>query len=774
MTNISGIPTTRVSSQWAQQRLLAQVQSSQQQLYRLQQQLSTGRRIELPSTDPVAAMQIVSLQRLLECKEQVQSNLGTTLSYLSMTDTALSSAAHLLADVRGDALTALGTTVTDEQRRAIAEQVEQAIRQLIDTGNQQYRGRYLFAGSNTLVRPFQLSDAQVIQYAGNEKQMLSYSDVDLLSVTNVPGSRVFGAISDPVRGTVDLEPVLTYDTRLSDLRGGRGITPGSIAISDGRHTSIVDLSSARSIGDVAALIRAHAPETRSLDVAITATGLVVQLDSAPGDLSIREVGGGTTAYELGILAEIGVGNNAIVGKDLDPTLQLTTRLDDILGVRSRAVVRSGGVDNDILLEADVRGPQLNGTTIVFVHDPTIAAGDEWVAYDPVAGAIEVGIHEGFTRAHQVVEAINAAHDLGALPFTARLDPLDARQGGVGFIPATPPGQVAGTTAGGSGTEFDRDSGLQIVNAGATHTISLTSATTVEDVLNILNGAGAGLLAEINRDGTGINVRSRASGDDFAIGENGGITATQLGLRTFTGQIRLDQLNFGLGVADSPGADFTITRADGVSFEIDVQGAQTIDDVLDRINFHPDNLAAGVPVAARLARVGNGIELVDETGGPGTLAVTRNASSLAAYHLGLIPAGQDGSSAPPAPPGEPQVLTARDVHLFETEGVFTALARLQQGLLANDAWTVERAVAMLDGAMLELNLTRAELGAREQGLDVLQTRIDQEQVELERVLSLEFDADMVEVVSKLSAQQVAYEASLIAISKVYQLSLINYL
>ena len=76
---------------------------------------------------------------------------------------------------------------------------------------------------------------------------------------------------------------------------------------------------------------------------------------------------------------------------------------------------------------------------------------------------------------------------------------------------------------------------------------MSTAETVDELLNLFNGAELGLLAEINAAGNGINVRSRLSGADFTIGENGGTTATQLGIRTYTGATELADFNRGVGV-----------------------------------------------------------------------------------------------------------------------------------------------------------------------------------------------------------------------------------
>ncbi len=995
---IAGIPSTRVSDQFISQRLMQQVQADQVEMFRLQMQLSTGHRIETPGEDPVSAGRIVSLQSLLEQKEQVQTNLTTNQSFLSSTDVAMSSISGMIADVRGAAMAVIGTAASEEQRSAAAMQVNEAVMQLLDAGNQNFRGRYLFAGSTTLVRPFEMIGEGVVAYHGNEDTLLSYSDVDLLFETNVDGSYVFGAISEPVLGSVDLNPVLSFDTRLSDLRGGEGISSGSIAISDGTNTSTIDISGAATVGDVAQMIRDNPPAGRTLEVEIKTTGFNIRLNQdAPGDLSINEVGRGTTVSELGLLTEIGVGLNTVEGEDLDPVLRKTTELDNILGARSRAVVRGNSDDNDFILEAERNGADLNGVTIRFVDDPAVTFGNETVAYNAATGEIEIGIDDGNTQAQHVIAAINAANIVGTIPFNAELDPLDQKiNPGTGLISATPVSEVAGTTDYGSGIDFDRDSGMQIENGGEIHTIRFNTAETVEDVLNTLNGAGAGVLAAINDDSNGIDVRSRLSGSDFAIGENGGTTATELGLRTLTQQTRLEDMNHGFGVMDADdvgaraeadfdwglnaqlmirsktagtewndfrvefvdsgggsgsetvawdpvaktitigvvpdtttaaqvvelfegtdgprdqfelsldksgdstnngsgavrlgtemtdggvagGTDFVITRRDGVELEIDLAGIETIEEVLQAVNTHAEN-GDGL-LTATLADFGNGIQFVDDSLGSEQTRVDRTELSVAAIDLGLVAKGEDsvvaqyagtvataavdspgpdndlafralstgtygngyevviqdtgaesfvfdqagkvfrfeidtlggttaqdlidlfnadpnastmfameldpadgndGSGAvaptdPLVPPtmadGTAPTITSDDTNGAETEGIFTALLRLESALRENDLPQIQRSMELLDASVMQLNFARAELGAKQQGLDILSERLDAEELDLREVLSEEHDVDIVEVISNLNARQMALEAGMQATAQTLQMTLLDYL
>ncbi len=74
----------------------------------------------------------------------------------------------------------------------------------------------------------------------------------------------------------------------------------------------------------------------------------------------------------------------------------------------------------------------------------------------------------------------------------------------------------------------------------------------------------------------------------------------------------------------------------------------------------------------------------------------------------------------------------------------------------------------------MNYARAELGARQQGLQVVQDHWESENIDLQTALSDNHDVDMVQVVSNLSARQAAYQASLMTLGKIMQMSLLNYL
>lgn len=656
MSGFYPVPTTRSTNLLAQTRLIQQLNSDQLDLQRLQNAISTGHRIAAPGEDPAAAQRGQTIQRLLELKAQAKTNAQVAQSYLDATDTSLSSVARLLTDVRSAAAAANGDTATDQSRQAAADQVDQTITQLLNTANQNFRGRYLFAGSRSATTPFTQTTGGVV-YNGNEGSLNSFVDVGLPYATNASGADVFGTFSAEVQGTVDLDPALTPDTPISALYAGRGVRLGSIQIDDGTTASVIDLSSAATIDDVAKLIEANPPVGRTLTATITATGLTIAIDAGGGgNLTIRDLAGGTTARDLQILTPpLGNGILPVVGGDLNPTIRPTTALADL--------------------------------------------------------------------------------------------------------------QTA--------APLDLASGLQITNGGQTYTIDTSAAVTVEDLLNTINHSAANAIAEIAPSGDRLIVRSRLSGADFSIGENGGTTATQLGIRSLTTSTTLADLNYGQGVASIAGTDFTIHRKDGTDLPIDISSAITIGDVLNLINNDPANLNPATQVVARLTAFGNGIELFDgNLAGTDALSVNKQFGSDAAIDLGFIPRGQTTATAVSGATGD--TLTGIDTNPQEVSGVFNSLLRLRDSLDNFSHEKLSRAVTLLDQDFDRINFARADVGARNQTIDTVKAQLEDETVQLKSNLSDDLDTNLPDAISNLAARQAALQASLQLAATVFQTTLLNYL
>ncbi len=77
-------------------------------------------------------------------------------------------------------------------------------------------------------------------------------------------------------------------------------------------------------------------------------------------------------------------------------------------------------------------------------------------------------------------------------------------------------------------------------------------------------------------------------------------------------------------------------------------------------------------------------------------------------------------------------------------------------------------------MTQLNLVQADVGAREQGLQAQATSLTSQTTQLQSSLSSTQDIDMTQVITALTAEQAAFQASLEATGQIFKLTLLNYL
>ncbi|NLE56715.1 MAG: hypothetical protein GX616_00025, partial [Planctomycetes bacterium] len=295
------------------------------------------------------------------------------------------------------------------------------------------------------------------------------------------------------------------------------------------------------------------------------------------------------------------------------------------------------------------------------------------------------------------------------------------------------------------------------------TIDLSTAVTIQDVLNAINSADVKVKAQINEDGTGIDVMNLVSGLEMRIGESGDGTGTAevLGIRSMYANTPLSQLNNGRGVefrADHD--DLLINTKDGNSFTVDLDGCLTVQDVLDRIN-----AAAGGTVTASLALTGNGIRLVDNTAGGGNFSVSRADLSPAIDGLGLekSTAGNE--------------IVGDDVNGIEPDSVFSALIELHQALVSGGPEAeqrITRAGARIREFIDHSTRVQGKVGARSQAMRTRLELTEDAVVATQTLLSEVKDLDYTEAITRFQQAQTVLQANLMTGARLMQLSLMNYI
>lgn len=521
---ISPIQSGRLSNTLIAERFQSHVQNAQLGLVRLQEQLSTGQRYQIPSEDSAASVRTMVFQRIIERKEQVQVSLTTGRSLLAASEDALRPVSDALNRAKSLLFGGIGDAATSAEKQGLATEAASLVRDVLNSANRQFRDRFLFGGSESKQVPFELINNNEVRYNGDATAIESFFDVDLQFANNVDGSTAFGALTNPVGS--DVNPALTLETRLDDLNRGVGITPGSITVTltDGATTQQerVDLSATETIDDVKTVLEnafAAGPLTLTVDVdPATQSGL--RLTPSSGTVAVSDISGATTAQDLGLASTAAA---TINGTDLNPQITIHTTLASLNAGTGIGVIAGNGLRIS------------NGTNVSTVSIPTAADA-----------TIEDLFNAILQEDDDLHLSINENGD--GLAISSRFSGVDFSIGEnngqnatlLGIRTLTASSTLAELNLG-VGVPVDDGLSLEITRRDASAiNVDLSGTTSIQDVLDRINAVDPGVLtASLNSVGNGITIDDTSGAGDLTIEENSissalGINGTQTAGTPITG------------------------------------------------------------------------------------------------------------------------------------------------------------------------------------------------------------------------------------------------
>lgn len=183
------------------------IQNNQSGLYKLQNQLSTGRRVLTPQDDPVAAAQALVVSQTKDVNQQYIENQGQAKSQLGLVDSQLSSLVNVLQEVRERVIQAGNTgTLSQSDRATIATELESRLSEIFGIANSDNGvGEYLFSGYKGNVRPFAVDGSLApvppattnpVTYFGDDGERLLQVSSSQQMAVSAAGSDVFMVAKD--------------------------------------------------------------------------------------------------------------------------------------------------------------------------------------------------------------------------------------------------------------------------------------------------------------------------------------------------------------------------------------------------------------------------------------------------------------------------------------------------------------------------------------------------------------------------------------------------
>jgi flagellar hook-associated protein 3 FlgL len=139
----------------------------QVQMAKTQQQLTTGKKFQTASEDPIGATRAAVLDRTLADNAQFERNSNIIETRLNYSESGLADATTILQRVRELALQGANTTLGSTERKMLAGEVRQNAAALLDLANRtDANGEYLYSGTSTNTKPFTLGPTGV-SYQGD-------------------------------------------------------------------------------------------------------------------------------------------------------------------------------------------------------------------------------------------------------------------------------------------------------------------------------------------------------------------------------------------------------------------------------------------------------------------------------------------------------------------------------------------------------------------------------------------------------------------------------
>ncbi len=168
---------------------------NQSSLYKLQNQLSSGKRFLSASDDPVAAAQVLLNTQSQKINAQYADNQANTSSQLALEESRLQSIVDSVQYVMEQVVAGGNSSYSDSQREFIAENLQSQFDFLLGMANStDANGYYLFSGYQGNTQPFQQQANGSVKYVGDDGQRLMQVGASRQIAVSDSGRDIFESI----------------------------------------------------------------------------------------------------------------------------------------------------------------------------------------------------------------------------------------------------------------------------------------------------------------------------------------------------------------------------------------------------------------------------------------------------------------------------------------------------------------------------------------------------------------------------------------------------
>lgn len=182
----------RISSQQVFANGINQLQKLNSTLNNTYEQVSSGKRVNKPSDDPVAAARILKLDQELSRVKTYERNVNLADNRLKQEESALSGSVDVLQRIRELTVQAGSGSLSANDRQSISSELKERLGQLVNIGNtRDASGEYIFSGFQGSVPAFQQQEDGAYAYQGDEGQRVLEIDDGVTVPISDNGKEIF-------------------------------------------------------------------------------------------------------------------------------------------------------------------------------------------------------------------------------------------------------------------------------------------------------------------------------------------------------------------------------------------------------------------------------------------------------------------------------------------------------------------------------------------------------------------------------------------------------
>ena len=362
----------QISTQQFFDRSLRNMQETQSDAAKTNEQLSTGKALIRPSDDTDKLRTIGNLERAIEKVQTYNDNVDHLITRYATEEGALSSASDILIRAKELAIQASNATMSSEDRKIVAIEVAGLKAELLALANSRdVNGQAMFGGAKTKTDPFVADAEGKVTYQGDSRQTMIEVSENRQLAKNRSGLEVFSGVTrldnngeikriDFFSVLADFEESLVAEQKTQII-----VAPDKLAQNTGELTiNGVQISQAEDRPTLAELVTLINQETGRTHVQATtdAAGNLV-LENAPG----YEIDNIVFAEAPGILSEIsGTVTPSVDSLLMERSISEVGNLHDNISIalgRIGSEVNNAEHQKDINLDNEVRLKQFKSSEV---------------------------------------------------------------------------------------------------------------------------------------------------------------------------------------------------------------------------------------------------------------------------------------------------------------------------------------------------------------------------------------------------------------------------